>query len=94
MRAIEFSDSELSLEKVSVDSLVFPPFDGQLIVVENRADGTDRFAHPAVDALAGVDEHLRRVVAGFDAIDWTNFDASAVFNADAGLSNDVGHNAL
>ena len=94
MKVIEFSDDELSLKKVGVDFLVFAPLDGQIDIGENRADGTDRFAHRAVDALAGIDIHLGCVGVGFDAIHRANFDARAVFDADARLGNDVRHNAL
>ena len=82
-----------SLEEVGVDLLETFPFVGQIIGVENRFDGTDRRTKSAIDALVGINIHLRRIGVGLDAIGGTNIGAGAVFDADAGLSDNVRHNA-
>ena len=93
MKVIEFSDDDELLKEIGVDLFVFFPVRGQLDIGENRADGTNRLAHSAINALVGVDEHLRRLFVGLDAVARANLRARAVFDADAGLSNNVSHNA-
>ena len=94
MKVIEFSDDDELLKEIGVNFLVFFPVRGQIDIGENRADGTNRFAHSAINTIVGVDEHLRRFVVGLDAIARANLRARAVFDADAGLSNNVRHNVL
>ena len=93
MIAIEFSDSEFSLEKVGVDFFVFPPFERQIDIGKNRANRTLRSARVTINAIVGIDIELRRIVVSPNAIHRANFDARAVFDADARLSDNVGHNA-
>src|SRR5581483_3944405 len=57
----------------------------------DRVDRALRLAHPAVDALVGVDdEHILTLV---EAIDGTDLDAIGVLALDAVLVDDVGHAA-
>ena len=56
--------------------------------IGNRKDRTgraNREARTAVDAFLRVDKKL--IVSFVNAIDWANFDARAVFDANTGLSN-------
>ena len=65
------------------------PLVRQRVLGEDRLDRTLRFACAAVDALLGVDDQdpLERV----DAVHRTDVDAREVFDVDAGLGDDVGH---
>jgi hypothetical protein len=56
---------------------------------ENRTDRAGRDASATIDALVWVNVEL--VVALVDALDGTNVNASGIFRADAGLSDDECH---
>src|SRR4030095_10538960 len=61
----------------------------RLAVRDDRLDGAFRLAHPAIDAFVGVDD--QHVLAFVEAIHRAHFDAIHVLAADAGFSDDVGH---
>jgi hypothetical protein len=62
---------------------------GHVFLGEDRADGAGGNARAAVNALLGVNVEL--IVTLVDAFDGANFDAGGILRADAGLTNDVGH---
>src|ERR1700675_3408939 len=56
---------------------------------DDRLGRALRFAHAAINALAGVDhEH---VFTGVEAVNWADFDAVHVFAANAVLGDHIGH---
>ena len=61
----------------------------QGVLGEDRLDRAFRLAGAAVDALLGVDDEDPLVLV--DAVDGTDVHARAVFDVDAGLSDDVRH---
>ena len=61
----------------------------RLAIGNDRFDRAFRLAHPAIDAFVGMDDE--HVLALVEAIDRANLDAIHVFAADAGFSDDVGH---
>jgi hypothetical protein len=52
---------------------------------ENCIGWANHETRPAINAFIWMDEEL--IVALVDALNWAGFDASAVFDADAGLGN-------
>ena len=79
------------LEVIGVDLDELLPFGRDLVL---RKDGVHRagiHAGTAIDALVGIDVvHVCRVV-GVDAVDRADLDTGCVLDANAGLSDDVGH---
>src|SRR3954447_17410382 len=66
-----------------------PPLGGRLAVGDNCLGRAFRLAHPTIDAFVGVDD--QHVLAFIEAVDGAHLDAIHVFAADAGFSDDVGH---
>src|SRR5207253_3949994 len=56
---------------------------------DDRLDRAFRLAHPAIDALVGMDD--QHVLAFVEAIDRAHLDAIHILTADAGFGDDVGH---
>lgn len=85
------------LEKICVDLDVLGPFGGQVILGEDRLDGTLIDTESAVDACVGVDvelcalRKLLTLLCWVNAVNGTNFNARGVLGTDAGFSNDVRH---
>ena len=81
------------------------PFFWQIIERKNCGDGANGHTSSAIDALHGVNVKLRdfvecwptvvvgRVLLGVNAVHGTSIDASGIFRSDAGLGNDVCHEA-
>jgi hypothetical protein len=82
---------QLFLEKVCVFRDEVFPLSWQFIFHKYRINGTFRLTKTAVDAFIRVDEEL--VFSLVDTVNWTNSYAGFVFDADAGLSNHIGHNS-
>src|SRR6187551_1272639 len=68
------------------------PLVRERVLGENRVDRALRFACPAVDALLRIDHEDPPGL--MDAVDRTDVDAGEVFDVDAGLGDDVRHDAL
>src|SRR6185295_2980675 len=69
------------VEELDVRLVVVLPLLRDVVLVEDRLDGADRFARTAVDALVGMDvEHPLALV---DAVDGALVDAGAVEDVDA-----------
>src|SRR5699024_11859248 len=80
------------VEEVDVGRVVVLPLLGHIVFEEDRLDGADGFAGPAVDAFVGVD--VERALALVDAVDRAFLDAGSVLHVHAGLGDDVGHGFL
>src|SRR5690606_29382975 len=78
-------------EEVDVRRVVVRPLLRQIVLVEDRLDGADRFARAAVHAFIRVD--VEHAVALVDAVDRALVDAGPVLDIDAGLGDHVGHEA-
>src|SRR5436305_875434 len=66
-----------------------PLFEPALGIGQDRLGRAFGLAHPAVDALAGVDDE--HVLALVETVDRTHLDAIHVLAADAGVGDDIGH---
>ena len=66
-----------------------PLFKPAFGIGQDRFGRTLRFANPAIDAFAGVDDE--HVLALVEAIDRADLDAVRVLALDAGVGNDIGH---
>jgi hypothetical protein len=77
------------LEELDVGLVVVLPLLRQVVLVENRLDGSHGLARAAVNALVGVD--VKHALALVDAIDGALLDARLVQDVHARLRDDVGH---
>src|SRR5437588_12431115 len=68
-----------------------PPLRHRLAIGNDRLDRAFGLAHPAIDALVGMDDE--HVLALIETIDRTHLDAIHQLAADARFSDDVGHDS-
>lgn len=80
------------VEEVHVIGVVVRPFLRDIVFIEDRLDGADRFAGTAVDAFVGMD--VETAFTFLDAIDRTFVDTRLVLDIDARLRDHVGHAGL
>src|SRR5439155_23325278 len=79
------------LEPISVDvDIALPPV-RDIVLEEDGVYGADGIVGGAVDAGLGVDVILLVFLRAMDAVDRADVDAGGVFDADAGLGDDVSH---
>jgi hypothetical protein len=76
-------------EKLGINFWILFPFAGNVILIINRLDWTDRLARTAIDALIRLD--VEHAVAFINAIHWALFDAGLIFHIDTWLSNHICH---
>src|SRR5690606_39056045 len=80
------------VEELDVGPVVVLPLGRGVVLVEDRLDGADRLARPAVHAFVGVD--VEGTLPLVDAVDGAFLDARLVLHVDAGLCDHVGHGGL
>jgi hypothetical protein len=90
----EFVRERLAIEVVCVDLDERAPLwrNGTLFV--DGVDRTGRLACATVDAFGGVDVVLLIFLSRMDTIDGADIHTRRIFDADAGLANDVCHGIL
>lgn len=85
-------DVVVDLGEVSgVERDVVFPLSWNIDILIDGLDGAVGRATIAIDALFGIDEHLRVVFAPVNAIDGTRLDACFILHPNAGLGNDISH---
>ena len=80
------------VEELNIRLVVVGPLARKVVLVVDRLDRADRLTGTAVHALVGVD--VKHAVALVDAVNGALFDASFVFNIDAGKGDYVSHDSI